>query len=244
MSSIPSIREIAHFEGHLTPQDYHGVVTRQISPTDVAFMKTTGYKILEFGRFNWDMFIQALSTYKKRYGNVDVPVDFVITEDMLPLTSDEEEEYNTPVGGKKVVTFDHSLEDMRLGEGVASVRNGDYDGYEDPVRRKQLDQLGFVWGDMIAYQRYRFVPMYYGLRIYAHLYGYPMPHYDFIVPDAPQWPYWMAGMPLGQWSSIARIQQKMVEEHYIQRKELLDAMEYVWWIPPGPVPDKYFQPVK
>jgi hypothetical protein len=34
-----------------------------------------------------------------------------------------------------------------LGEGVASIRIGDYDGFEDEKRRKELDALGFVWGD-------------------------------------------------------------------------------------------------
>lgn len=38
---------------------------------------------------------------------------------------------------------------------MESVRIGDYDGYEDPERRAQLDSLGFVWGDPSKYQRYR-----------------------------------------------------------------------------------------
>jgi hypothetical protein len=46
-------------------------------------------------------------------------------------------------------------------------------------------------GDKKLYQRYRFVPMVMGLKVYKHLFGFPMPHYNFVVPDEPQWPYWM-----------------------------------------------------
>ena len=84
-----------------------------------------------------------------------------------------------------------------------------------------------------------------------------MPQYDFVVPDEPQWPYWMAGMPLGElifllnafsiiageWSSVLRVQQQMVLQHYPHRYDMLNAMEYLWWIPPGPIPAKYFHPL-
>jgi hypothetical protein len=49
-------------------------------------------------------------------------------------------------------------------------------------------------GDKKLYQRYRFVPMVMGLKVYKHLYGFPMPHYNFVVPDEPQWPYWMVSI--------------------------------------------------
>jgi hypothetical protein len=32
-----------------------------------------------------------------------------------------------------------------------------------------------------------------GLRIYRHLYGFPCVRTDFVVPEEPQWPMWMAG---------------------------------------------------
>ena len=109
------------------------------------------------------------------------------------------------------------------------------------------------------YAHLRFLPLLLGLRIYRHLYGFPMPQYNFVLPDEPQWPYWMAGMPLGglinltahyspwtstgEWSSILRVQQQMVLQHFPHRYNMLNAMEYLWWIPPGPIPAKYFQPL-
>ena len=46
-------------------------------------MKTIGYRILEFGKFNWDDVVLALGIYKSSYGHVDVPLDFVIDESLL-----------------------------------------------------------------------------------------------------------------------------------------------------------------
>lgn len=227
MSPDPDVRQFAHFEGHLTPEQYHHVITRTIPPEDIARMKAIGYRIIEFGRFNWDKVVSAFRIYKKRYGNVDVPFEYVINE----------EEIAADIG------FDESYEDMMLGEIVKGLRIGDIDGYEDPERKATLSALGFKWGDVALYQRYRFVPMILGLKIYRHLYGFPLPQYDFVVPDAPQWPYWMIGMPLGEWASIARVQQKLIDEHYPDRKDILNALEFLWWVPPGPIPEKYFEPL-
>jgi hypothetical protein len=71
-----------------------------------------------------------------------------------------------------------------------------------------------------------------------------MPHFDFVVPDEPQWPYWMVNMPLGLWSAVFRVQQTMVEEHYIERKRMLETMDYVFWLPPGNIPRKYYEPLE
>ena len=74
------------------------------------------------------------------------------------------------------------------------------------------------------YQRYRFFPMMLGLKIYKHLYGFPMPQSHFVVPDEPQWPYWMCNMPLGEWSTVARVQQEMMTTHYQHRVDILNSL--------------------
>lgn len=84
-----------------------------------------------------------------------------------------------------------------------------------------------------------------GLKVYKHLYGFPMPQWDFVVPDEPQWPYWMCGMPLGEWSFVARVQQKMLNNYYPHRVDMLNAMEFLWFIPPPQeFPHKYYDPPK
>lgn len=281
MSADPKIRQVAHFEGHLTPQDFNEMMARPIEPEDVAYMKQMGYRILEFGPHTFEDVLRALEVYRAHHRDVDPPQDYVITEQLVEEMRShrkiprfgrgdgdawdaEEEEglaMETLVSGAKLKPghrsaavaagplnaqpiYDDSLIGMLLGEAVASLRNGDIDGLEDPARRRALDALGFRWGDLTTYQRYRFMPMLLGLRIYRHLYGFPMPQSDFVVPDAPQWPYWMAGMPLGEWASVVRIQQQMVFTHYPDRVDMLNALEFLWWIPPGEgVPAKYYEPV-
>lgn len=225
-SNDPAIREIAHFEGRLSPQKLNSIITRSIPDEDIIAMKAIGYRILEFGKFNWNLVLDALHIYKNAFGNVDVPYDYEITAEVIVSN----------------VGFEDRHEGLLLGEIVNGIRIGDIDGYEDTVRRSELDALKFIWGDMRLYQRYRFIPMLLGLKIYKHLYGFPMPQSDFLVPDEPQWPYWMVNMPLGEWTAVARIQQKLIAEHYNHRKEMLDAMEFLWWIPPsGTIPMKYYK---
>jgi hypothetical protein len=59
--------------------------------------------------------------------------------------------------------------------------------------------------------------MFLALRIFHHLHGFCLPQHDFIIPDEPQWPYWMIGMKLGKWASMARQQQTLLEEYYFMK---------------------------
>lgn len=299
MSSDPKVRQVAHFEGQLSPQAFNEMMARPIDPQDIAFMKQTGYRILEFGKQTFEDVLRALQVYRVHHGHINVPQDYAITEKIVHAMrrhsttssssdsrigydndresdSEEEEEEEAddsvsmqtigaraakplrtkapsppspppppPAAATTMPIYDDSLVGLLLGEAVASLRNGDIDGLEDPARRRALDALGFDWGDLSTYQRYRFMPLLLGLRIYKHLFGFPMPQSDFVVPDAPQWPYWMTGMPLGEWASVVRIQQQMVAVHYPERMDMLNALEFLWWIPPGEgVPAKYYEPVQ
>lgn len=230
-SDNPDIREISHFEGKMNPEEFNKAITRPIPEEDIEAMKRVGYRILEFGRFNWQDVIAALQTFKEHYGHVDVPGDYVITEDKVMAESEDD------------IEFDQHLEGLDLGEAVKGLRCGDIDGLEDPIRFAELKELGFQWGDLTKYQRYRFVPMVFGLRLYRHLNGFALPQYNFVVPDSPQWPYWMANMPLGEWAAVARVQQKMIEEHYPERRDMLNALNFMWWLPPGHIDKKYFEPL-
>lgn len=227
LSDDPDVREISHFEGRLTPEMFHKLNIREIPDEDIAAMKRIGYRILEFGQFNWEIVLEALRIYKSQFGNVDVPQNFMINDQTIRAN----------------IGFDRKFENLNLGDAVEAIRIGDVDGYEDEERREILDSLKFRWGDPQKYLRFRFYPMLLGLRVFRHLYSVPMPLHNFVVPDEYQWPYWMAGMPLGEWSTICRIQQKVLAEHYPQRKAMLSAMEFAFWIPPGPIPNKYYEPL-
>ena len=206
-------------------------------------MKTIGYRIMEFGKFNWDDVITALQIYKSSYGNVDVPLDFVIDESLLEQP--EGANFNVDSGRleglllghvrphnayvyihththttyththiykhthtyihthihtqththiytyKHIHTHTHTYKHTYIHththiqthiykhthihtyihtyillciptlskQAVASIRIGDVDGFEDPERRAILDDMGFSWGDLSKYQRYRFPPL-------------------------------------------------------------------------------------
>lgn len=226
-SNDPSIRQWAHFEGYLTPQELNSVLTRPISDDDITSMKKRGYRILEFDDFNWDKVLNALEIYREEHGHLNVPEDYVIDESVFESDS----------------AYDETFEGLQLGKAVREIRIGDVDGLEDEERRRTLDKLGFDWGDTTLYQRYRFLPTFLGLRIYKHLYGYPLPRHNFVVPDEPQWPYWMVNMPLGLWASLLRVQQQLIAENYPERKDILNALEFPWWVPPGAIDKKYYTPL-
>ena len=53
----------------------------------------------------------------------------------------------------------------------------------------------------------------------------------------------LVGMPLGEWAGVARMQQKLIQELYPERYDMLSAMEFLWWIPPSDsIPQHYYQP--
>ena len=136
------------------------------------------------------------------------------------------------------------LHGLRLGHAVASLRVGDIDGLEDPERRAALDKLGFIWFDKEKYLRFRFVPLMLGLQIYRRHHQHTLIPFEFTVPEAPHWPIWMYNMPLGLWSNIVRIQQRLIAEQYPNRKEMLDDMKILWWVPPDSrVPNCYYEDV-
>ncbi len=82
-----------------------------------------GYKILEFGKFNWGRFIEALTIYKEIHGNIVVPTDYVRSF-MMNLTSmftfywmqviDEEKIYSAS-SEDDTLKYPADLEDFKLG---------------------------------------------------------------------------------------------------------------------------------
>lgn len=225
----PAVRQFGHFEGWMQISELNEVMNRRISKEAKGQMMKLGYRMMDFHEFYWEDVLDALTIYKAAYGDADVPVSFVIDEEIL----------------EQNLGFPDLYRGMRLGSYVKGLRIGDYDGLEDSTRRKQLGSLGFNWGDLKYHLRFRFLPLFYGLRVYAHLYQIPMPPTSFVVPEEEQWPVWMYNMPLGEWAAAARIQQKLLREHYSDRVDLLDTLEFDWFIPPGPsMPSRYYRAVK
>eukprot|EP01039_Chlorochromonas_danica_P003929 gene3929-4293_t len=225
VSDKPEVRELSHFEGYMSPFTLSQSLARYIPPNELAEMKERGYRYIEFERFSWEHVVEALLAYKSTFGDVNVPSHFVINDQVL----------------RNYPKFHEILEYMPLGRFVERLRCGDIEGYEDPSRREFLDALGFDWGDRSTYLHFPFEPFLFAVRVYNHLYGFILPLEDFVIPDEPQWPVWMAGIPLGEWVVICRIQQQLIERHYPDRKEILDDLDFLWWIPPSPTMLKKFE---
>lgn len=229
-SPDPAIRKMVCVNDQMTVDKMNEALSMQFSQDDIRIMKEKGYRMFEFGPFSWAQVLDALKIYKQLYDDVEVPRDFVINQKIIDLG----------------VGFNVSLLNMDLGDIVFRIRTGDSDGLEDPERRTALDEIGFEWGDLHRHQRYRFVPMILGLRVYLHLFGNTMLQSDYCIPEDENeviWPYWMINMPLGKWTSIIRAQQQMVAKFYPERKEMLDDMKFAWWLPPD-LPDKFYEGLK
>jgi hypothetical protein len=190
------------------------VFIRQLDPNEIALSQKYGYRILDFGEFNWEDFMNALRIFQSIHGHLNVPRGYIINERSTGFL-----EYKL-----------HDLVGFHLGDGVESVRIGDVDALEDPERLRQLDELGFTWGDLSSHLRFRFVPLYLGLRVNFHLTDTSILDKEFVIPDWPTWPHWMVGMPLGKWAALAREQKETIETYYPERKVLLDSLTFPWYL--------------
>ena len=126
MSPDVTVRDGSHFEGKLTPQEFNRAITRAISAEDEAIMREMGYRILEFGRFHWGDVVEALTVYRRVHGNSDVPIDYVITDELV----------------QEGQGYSEGSEGLLLGEAVAGIRLGDIDGLEDEDRCVWLPGTG------------------------------------------------------------------------------------------------------
>ncbi len=204
--SAPQFSTLMH--PHLLSEEY------------VAFLRESGYRVVEFdGDFMWGDILAGLRTYHKAHGSINrMPPNFVVTDDVIAAG----------LGYRP----DHL--GMRLGAALQSLRVGDVDGYDDIMRRKVLETLGFRWSDedLRLHLRFRYKPLILGLRIYATLYSCASPRRSFVVPaDEPIWPNWMVGMPLGEWAAAARAQRSLIEEHYPSRFQILHGLDFFWDMP-------------
>lgn len=221
MNSKSTKRYKAYFDWQRSPTELGLSFYNSLHADDIERCQRLSYRVLEFGEYCWDDFLAALRIYFEINGHTDVPPDFVVVDGV------EGFDVYSSIG----------VQDMQLGQYVQEVRIGDIDGFDDSLRRKLLDELGFVWGDPSKYLKFRFLPFYTAMRVYYHLNGYgtPGPDYDFVVPqNDPTWPHWMAGIPLGKWKEVVKIQKCLLEECYPTKKELIDSLDFMWWWPISP----------
>lgn len=187
------------------------------------YVKSLSYRFFEFGHYIWDDFYMALEIFKNKHGHLRIPLNFVI---------------NTTLD----LNFPEHFNSMPLGEFCKAVRIGDYDGFYDTQRKSKLDKLGFLWGDENQIFRFPFHAFFLALRVYSHMNnGELIVPYNYVIQDDQRWPRWMVGIPIGKWYDFAKIQQGMIQRFYKERKEMLDTLDFVWWLPPHPESIKEYQ---
>lgn len=195
-----------------TLEQFQDILSPSLNQEQKEFTQKLGYRILEFGTFNWDQFCEALEIYRSIHGHVDVPNNYAI----YPNNED----------------FHHyesrGLKGLLLGADVNHIRWGNYDGFDDPERRAYLDSLGFVWGDPSMYLRFRFLPCYYALRYYSNMHEHFMWDPEYTIPVSDSWPAWMHHMPLGRWIELIRFQRPLLETDYPAYSRVLSNMNFEW----------------
>eukprot|EP00980_Cylindrotheca_fusiformis_P016692 scaffold5024_cov136-Cylindrotheca_fusiformis.AAC.21 len=130
--------------------------------------------------------------YKAAYGDLKVPARFVVPA-MAP--------------------WPEAAWNMQLGKKVAAIRSTGKYVDEKPKRRKQLDQLGFVWSarapakSAVDNAEIPFELLYEALVVYRREVKPAGPlsvPKEFTVPDSPPWPERTRGLPLGRSSVTLR----------------------------------------
>jgi hypothetical protein len=218
-----------------TTEDFNKALYELPTKKEIAAVRKLGHRAVEFQPYMWEDVLRMMKLFKARYGHLEVPRNYNITDELLDTTLLQD-------------LYAHPYYRMPLGYYVEQIRCGDVDGFEDPVRRAVLDKIGFRWGDPAKYLRFRYEPM------ISHLLVQMMNQdwcshcedEDYVVEDNHLWPHWQIGMPVGRWLAIAKIQRNILLKYYPDRFELLREMKIDWelarftkvgndpkyWVPP------------
>ena len=132
--------------------------------------------------------------YKAAYGDLKVPQRFIVPS-MKP--------------------WPKAAWGMRLGKIVMHMRSTGKYSTENPERRKQLDEMGFVWQLRSPDKpKVTLSQVYTALEVYARVYGNLNVERSFVVPNTEEWPDSVHEMPLGKsLLSLPKLLQKKTPPH-------------------------------
>lgn len=122
----------------------------------------------------FNLVVEALVAYEKKYGDMAVPVDFC-----APFEGDD---------------FPDECKGMPLGRRCAQIRSR-HDFANDASKTNQLDSMGFVWN----IDTHRRMMLKSAQDAYRTIYDSPTIPLDFVVPDQDRrWPKRLRGFQLGR----------------------------------------------
>ena len=136
--------------------------------------------------------------YKAAYGDLKVPQRFIVPS-MKP--------------------WPKAAWGMRLGKIVMHMRSTGKYSTENPERRKQLDEMGFVWQLRSPDKpKVTLSQVYTALEVYARVYGNLNVERSFVVPNTEEWPDSVHEMPLGKsLLSLPKLLQKKTNTQWKER---------------------------
>eukprot|EP00937_MAST-01D_sp_MAST-1D-sp2_P002301 g2301.t1 len=149
----------------------------------------------------WGEVYAALRAYRDMNGDLQVPIAFVVPAE---------------------APWPEQVWGMRLGKRVHIIRACNTYVERRPERRRQLDELGFVWGE----HHRRWTESCAALKVYGEICGDLKVPAHFVVPSEAPWPAQHWGMPLGE--RVIGIRQGRYVEGCPARREQLDALGFVW----------------
>ena len=121
------------------------------------------------------------------------------------------------------------LAGMKLGHIVQRIRDGSLEVKHLPERKKQLDDLGFDWGDDKYFLDVPFEKAICAMYAYYLVRGDLFVYEDFVMPDEDPWPQALAGYEIGKAVKRIRELQNFLEAYHPEKVSLLRMIDFVWF---------------
>jgi hypothetical protein len=127
------------------------------------------------------------------------------------------------------VKWPEHLEGMGLGNLVARIRDGSLEVKHLPERKKQLDSIGFDWGDPNRFLDVPFEKAMCSMYAYYLVRGDMFVRDHFVMPDEDPWPRALAGYEIGKAVKRIRELQNFFEAYHVDKVYLLRMIDFVWF---------------
>jgi len=121
------------------------------------------------------------------------------------------------------------LAGMKLGQIVGRIRDGGLEVKHLPERKKQLDAIGFDWGDPKRFIDIPFEKAMCAMYTYFLVRGDMFVLSDFTMPDEEPWPIAFQGYPLGKVVERLRELQNFLEAYHPMKMSLLRMVDFVFF---------------
>lgn len=121
------------------------------------------------------------------------------------------------------------LAGMKLGSITARIRDGSLEVKHLDSRKRQLDAIGFDWGNPKKFIDVPFEKAMCAMFAYYLIRGDLFVYDDFIMPEGKPWPSSLAGFELGKTIKRIRELQNFFETYHPEKVQLLRRVEFVWF---------------